>query len=417
MKFNNILIDALKSDLTGSKLVPFLVGEPGIGKSSVVESLTTSMGTKCFTLACNQLGDKSDVTGQRLVPTGNKDANGNDTYKQVFFPHQVISDAIEYSENNPTETPILFLDEINRTTPDITSACLSLPTLRKIGSSDLPKNLKIIAAGNNKGNVTSLDSASITRFVTYKVEPDVNTFLSVNTDLNKYVKNTLEKYPNTLFGKPMPITFALSDDNDEDADDASMIAQIDDILGEDESMEQFATPRTITGISDWLNGISDSKLLSWLNTMTMKDNEPVSILQEMIEAHVGRTEFGMALFKEISETIQSSLANSSANAFTITKPASFDDLQACQTVDDINHIVSNMTDAEKSATLLYCLYDRSNNSIIIRTLAPAVTQLQPTDIILLSKAANNGMLDDNNLNVCYATNTPVAASMQSVLSL
>lgn len=414
MKFDNILIDAIKTEITHGTLVPFLVGEPGIGKSSMVESLATSMGTKCFTLACNQLADKADLTGQRLVPTGTKDAAGNDKYKQVFFPHQVVSDAIEYAETHPTETPILFLDELNRTTPDITSACLSLPTLRKIGSSDLPDNLKIIAAGNDKGNVTSLDSASITRFVPYKVEPDVNTYLNLDPNLNKYVRKTLEKYPNSLFGKPMPVALV---SNDDDKDEDAVLAQIDDILGEDERMEQFTTPRTITGISNWLNAISDTKLMSWLSTMTMVDGEPVSILQEMIEAHVGHTEFAMALLKEITDNIQTAVANPSQATITITKPASFDTLKGCQTVDEINQIVAAMADEEKSATLLYSLYDRSDNRVIINALAPAVTQLQPTDIILLSKAANNGMIDDNNLEACYATNTPVSISMQSVLSL
>lgn len=415
MKFDNILTDTLKTELTNGTLVPFLLGEPGIGKSSLVENLAHSMGTKCFTLACNQLADKADLTGQRLVPTGNEDKDGNERYKQVFFPHQVISDAIEYAENNPTETPILFLDELNRTTPDITSACLSLPTLRKIGSSKLPDNLKIIAAGNDKGNVTSLDSASISRFVPYRVEPDVQTYLNLDPNLNKYVRKTLEKYPNTLFGKPMPII--VTNDNDDDNDDAAVMAQIDDILGEDECMEQFTTPRTITGISNWLNAISDTKLMSWLTNMTMADGQPIPVLQEMIEAHVGRTEFAMALLKEITENLQTAATNPAQNAITITKPVAFDQLKACTTIDAINQIITSLSDKEKSSVLLYSLYDRSNNSAIIKAIAPVLPQLEVTDVILFSKAANNGMLDDGNLDVCYATNTPVAITMQSVLNL
>lgn len=415
MKFDSVLTDALKTELMSGTLVPFLLGEPGIGKSSLVEGIAGSMGTKCFTLACNQLADKADLTGQRLVPTGTKDANGNDRYKQVFFPHQVISDAIEYAENHPNELPILFLDELNRTTPDITSACLSLPTLRQIGSSKLPDNLKIIAAGNDKGNVTSLDSASISRFVPYRVEPDTQTYLSLDPNLNKYVRKTLEKYPNTLFGKPIPI-LATNDSDDDDDDDDTVLAQIDDILGEDERMEQFTTPRTITGISNWLNAVSDTKLVSWLTNLTIVEGQPTPVLQEMIEAHVGHTEFSMALLKEITESVQSSPATPAASV-TIAKPVVFDQLKACQTMDEINQIVSSLDDKVKSATLLYCLYDRSNNSTIIRALTAVMTQMEVTDIVLLSKAANCGMLDDNNLDVCYSTNTPVAASMQSVLSI
>ena len=143
------------------------MGEPGIGKSSFTEALAEAMDTKCFVLPVNQLADKADLTGARLVPY--EQADGTTSYKQVFFPHQVIMDAIDYAVANPREWPILFLDEINRTTPDVTSASLSMPTMRAIGSIKLPSNLRLMIAGNDKGNVTTLDEASLSRFAIYHV--------------------------------------------------------------------------------------------------------------------------------------------------------------------------------------------------------------------------------------------------------
>ena len=99
-----------------------LIGEPGIGKSSWVEALGEKMGTKCFTLAVNQLADKADLTGARLVPVLKADGSPSSEYEQVFYPHQVINQAIAYAEAHPAETPILFLDELNRTTPNVTAA-------------------------------------------------------------------------------------------------------------------------------------------------------------------------------------------------------------------------------------------------------------------------------------------------------
>lgn len=96
---------------------------------------------------------KADLTGARLVPYQKVD--GSTHYKQVFYPHQDIQDAVDYALANPNEYPILFLDEINRSTSDVTSAALSLPTLRRIGSEKLPPNLRIMVAGNDKGNVTT----------------------------------------------------------------------------------------------------------------------------------------------------------------------------------------------------------------------------------------------------------------------
>lgn len=158
MKFNDTLKTVVKTDIKNG-LIPMLLGEPGIGKSSWVEDLANDLGTKCFTLAVNQLADKADLTGARLIPV--KLDNGETTYKQFFYPHAVIHDAIDYANKNPNETPILFMDELNRTTPDVTSEALSIPTLRSIGSIKLPDNLRIITAGNDKGNITSLDEASI----------------------------------------------------------------------------------------------------------------------------------------------------------------------------------------------------------------------------------------------------------------
>ena len=67
MKFDNTLMLCVKKDLE-KNLIPMLLGEPGIGKSSWLQNLANLMHTKCFTLACNQLADKADLTGARLVP-------------------------------------------------------------------------------------------------------------------------------------------------------------------------------------------------------------------------------------------------------------------------------------------------------------------------------------------------------------
>ena len=99
MKFNDTFTEIVKQDLEQG-LTPALMGEPGIGKSSFVEALSYTMGTQTFTLPCNQLADKADLTGARLVPT----ADGK-SYTQVFYPHHVIQDAIEYSRDNPREWP------------------------------------------------------------------------------------------------------------------------------------------------------------------------------------------------------------------------------------------------------------------------------------------------------------------------
>lgn len=66
MKFDENLVDNTIL-LLEAGLVPALMGEPGIGKSSFVENVARRTNTTCFTLPCNLLADKADLTGARLV--------------------------------------------------------------------------------------------------------------------------------------------------------------------------------------------------------------------------------------------------------------------------------------------------------------------------------------------------------------
>ena len=81
MKFSEELTRFVKRDLD-SGCVPMLLGEPGIGKSSFVESLAHEMNTQAFVLPCNQLADRADLTGARLIKT-----EDGKSFKQAFFPH------------------------------------------------------------------------------------------------------------------------------------------------------------------------------------------------------------------------------------------------------------------------------------------------------------------------------------------
>ena len=200
---------------------------------------------------------------------------------EVLPPHSVISQAIHYAENNPNEQPILFLDEINRTTSDVTSGTLTLVTLRRIGDKALPKNLRIIVAGNDKGNVTALDDASVSRFAIINVEPDAHTLIDVLGDnLHPWVKMVLEKHPETIFVKNVDDQQAVegSDDDDENA-----TVSVFDLFDGSEEIRPFATPRTIDGVSRYLTALSTEKLMSFMATAaTTRDGRHVSYLQETI---------------------------------------------------------------------------------------------------------------------------------------
>lgn len=410
MKFNDVFQDTVEKIINNSKQVPMLLGEPGIGKSSWVEDLGRKLHTKVFTLACNQLADKADLTGARLVPV--ETSTGETTYEQVFYPHAVIRRAIAYAIENPHETPILFLDELNRTTPDVTSELLSIPTLRAIGNTDLPENLRVITAGNDKGNITTLDEASISRFVLFPVEPDVETFIQVNTQLNPFVKTVLMQHPESLFCKMVQAVTSQSDDNDDDDDG---MTSIDEILDDGEDMNQITTPRTITGVSNWLNCYDNAALMTLLQETRNRDGEEVSLLQEIIEGFTGRTNFTKFLMAEIATNLMT--VNNQSNVTSVPKPQCYDKMKQCPDITALNQFISTMSDHDKSGCLVYALYEKTDNKAYINAiLASGITTLESNDMKSLMSLFGSDQLDDANVATFISNNAPLAVTLSSILS-
>lgn len=408
MKFDSTFMKIAQADINSGK-IPMLLGEPGIGKSSWVINLGKLMHTKVFVLACNQLADKADLTGARLVPTTLED--GTQTYKQMFYPHSVIHDAIEYAKNNPTENPILFMDELNRTTPDVTSECLSIPTNRTIGDAELPDNLRVVVAGNDKGNVTALDQASISRFVPYHCEPDLDTYFSVNPELNVHVKETLSQHPECLFCKESD-NFGVSTEEDENED-----VQLDEILDDDfDAMTQITTPRTITAMSEWLNNFDNSELQQMLLEQTKINGEDTSILSESIIAHVGNTPFATYLTATITDNIMNGSTENDASAISVPKPSIYDELKNCPSRSELSNFVETLSDRDKSGCLVYALYEKEDNKAIISAIAEQLNSgLEDDDRKTLMTIAAQGKTDDQNTQFFLSLNLPLTQTLNVIL--
>lgn len=386
MLFNEMLVTTTIKLLDANR-VPALIGEPGIGKSSFVEDVARRTNTRCFTLPCNMLADKADLTGARLVldeKTG--------VWSQKFFPHSTISKAIRYAEANPNEQPILFLDEINRTTSDVTSGTLTLVTLRSIGDEDLPKNLRIIVAGNDKGNVTALDDASVSRFAIINVAPDASTLIEVlNKNLHPCVKTVLEKHPETVFVKNTNEQ-AVADGQDDDDDDNATVS-VFDLFDGTEEIRPFATPRTIDGVSQYLNVLSFEEIASLMATpSTTRDGRHVSYLQEVIEGMTGNTSFTTLLMGVISDELSKGSTGNN-NAQRVVKPRIYSELKeaAKTSVDAVNQVVATMTDNDASGCFVFAMYEREDNAVIIKALNERLTNLAQNHIndfiLLLSSGA------------------------------
>lgn len=403
MKFNDTLTSFVTKDLNAGK-IPMLLGEPGIGKSSWTEALAASMQTKCFTLAVNQLADKADLTGARLVPTGN-----GDNYKQVFYPHEVIMDAVEYATQHPREMPILFLDEINRTTADVTSAALSIPTMRRIGSIKLPPNLRVMIAGNDKGNITSLDEASISRFVLYRTEPDTQTFVNLTDTLNPFIKNVLIKNPALIFCKSIEVAVASANaDGDENAKEESLC--IDDIITDGEGMQQITTPRTITSLSDWLNGFDNNELIQLMATPATVEGIDTNVLMEGIVGHAGYTNFAICVENEIRMSVNSLSATASTK--TPKAPQCYMALKSQPDMSALQTYVASLNEAELSAAIVYAIYEKVDNRVILLELTKRANKIDPNDMSMLMNMVASEDYDKENWETVTNSGTKIGTVLE-----
>lgn len=330
MLLNNTAISVIESDMRNGNLIPFLLGAPGIGKSSIVKAICERNGWGFHELLCNQIAMQADLTGCRTVTY--KDENGQDQAKQVFFPHAVVKEAIEEAQTYPNKTVVLFLDEVNRTTAAVTSALLTFITARKIGTETLPENIKLIAAGNDDGNVISLDMASTTRFILRKCQPDAMTFLELGK-IHPVIEDLLKTQPALIYQERN----VQVDENNEE------------IYADDENeFQQIATPRTIMGLNRAL-----------LDNAQMVSSMGEEALKEYVTGFTGETLFTEAVVASIM-----------ANKFKLATPSSIEapDRPACidqfinvSKLTDIQQIAAGMTDDDRSAAILYMLYDTTKN--------------------------------------------------------
>ncbi|MDU2072540.1 MAG: AAA family ATPase [Cutibacterium avidum] len=410
MHFGDTLTSIVRSDLDQG-ITPALMGEPAIGKSSFVEGLAHAMDTRAFVLPCNQLAAKEDLTGARLVKYTRDD--GTESYRQDFFPHQVVTEAVDFATAHPRQTVILFLDEINRAGSDITSAVLTLVTLRRLGRVDLPDNLRIIVAGNDKGNVTTLDDASISRFSIYHVEPDAATFITIMGDrLNPWIRTVLSAHPDLIFCRPVPASLAV------DGDDDPGTATAADLWDAGDEMAQFTAPRTLEGLSRWLNRTSRSEVGQYLADETTLGSRRSNVLSEIIEAHIGNTRFAELLVAEIATDLVANPQGSTASV-TVPRPACYDQLEQATSMTGLETVIGGLTGSERASSLIYTLSVHTDASRLIEALSPVVetTDITSDHLNTIVDMGRARILDQANTRAVMDSRTPVAGHLNQILSM
>src|ERR1700722_1024192 len=100
----------------------FVWGQPGIGKSSLVEEFAAQVGLECHTLLGTQLAAEDLIGVPRIVGEGH-------AAKSWFCPPEAIARDEPY---------VLFLDELNGSSHEVQKAFYSLILDRRLRRQHLP---------------------------------------------------------------------------------------------------------------------------------------------------------------------------------------------------------------------------------------------------------------------------------------
>lgn len=419
LKIDETLRRSIAVDLSTPSIAPFLGGEAGIGKTSLFKALEEDPAYKVFAIQANTLSDKGDLAGPRIVAT--TAADGSQTWEQVFFPHTTVREANAYAKAHPEVTVVLLVDEINRTDSDVTSSILSLQTERRCGNVFFEPNLRLAFTGNLKGNVTVLDSASLTRFSLYEVEPDAQTFIEVieaKKELYPLIKEVLTEHPEYIFIKPSTAVSATIDEDDEDGG-VTM-----DFLAESQEMVQHTTPRTLEALSDWLFGVDDEYLASLASTeVTTGPNgtgRKIRQLMVILQGKTGDTAFTDALAEKIVNRL--STASTVPTAPALVRPAVWNTVVADNTRSGIRNRLQGLPAEELVNIFLYALATPHNPTAAQAVVSEIVGEklLESLDGDALTKFVHRGTGGDLNqatLGYLYTLNGPLVESLSSVRAL
>jgi|GEM_PF-5508427 len=343
-----------------SQVVPYLEGESGIGKTSIIEQYAKEKEMDCIIMGVASL-DHIEFYGRTVSTDMVAGVNGE---KFTVFNKSIpnwVSRILQNDENN--KGTLLFIDELNRAEPQNLQSLMNLILKKEFGSDSiqLPDSLFIVCAGNpvDDGNylVESLDKAMLSRMAIVKVA----------ASLESWKKNYALKY-DSKYGRQRihPLIINYLDDN-----------RTDFLLesAEDDMSDPGMDPRRWDMISRLLytyekNDTNACSLITLLSTVSSREVAPklvsyinnsnvltFSKIQKRLSAFLisnNEKDFSTYLLKdnnnpdylELISTIQSEWDSAQPVTQVNILAASFYALQTSNTSDDIFAIVLKVSSEE-----------------------------------------------------------------------
>lgn len=168
MKVESSVATAMAEACMKAGIVPFLIGSPGTGKSSIVKDIANRYGLELIDVRLSQC-EPMELNGLVSV------TNGRTRYNPMSqFP---LADAVPPDGKNAW---LLFLDELNSAPRAVIAACYKLILDRMVGQHLLHPKVVIMCAGNtafDNAIVEDIGTAMQSRLCTIEVRPNADDWL------------------------------------------------------------------------------------------------------------------------------------------------------------------------------------------------------------------------------------------------
>ena len=163
--------DNIAPHIVAQRLPVLLRGRHGIGKSQVVYQFAAAQGLPVVERRASQMTE-GDLLG--LPNVSDDDATG--------LPVTTFN-APDWLHTASTQPVVLFLDEVDRATPEVRQGIFELTDSRKIAGRTLHPDTLIFAAVNggehgSQYQVGEMDPAELDRWVCFDVEPTIEDWLT-----------------------------------------------------------------------------------------------------------------------------------------------------------------------------------------------------------------------------------------------
>ncbi|EMJ8108976.1 ATP-binding protein [Acinetobacter baumannii] len=153
-----LIKEYLKADI-----VPFIIGSPAIGKSSIVKSIADAAKLKLIDVRVAEM-DPTDIAGFPIVEN-----------ERSFYAPPTMFPLVDDEIPDGYHGWLLFLDELPNAPAAVQNVTYRLILDRMIGQKHLHENVFIVAAGNkdtDNCHTESLSSALISRMAVFEVYAD-----------------------------------------------------------------------------------------------------------------------------------------------------------------------------------------------------------------------------------------------------